>query len=142
MLHNRRSIRSSLATALGHQLPRVSLARVGSRFIALLSPKFLTFPSNVASRYPSPAHRPSCLMIPDFIRILCKKGLLQEQCLKQIVVQISIGWGKALPEDIICCKKIRKPVTSDVHTCDVIVLVLWCQQVRWEAVGVKAKAVL
>lgn len=52
-----------------------------------------------------------------------------------------VGWGRALPEDIICFKKIRKPVTSDLHTCDVIVLVLWRQRVRWEAVRMKAEAV-
>ncbi|KAJ7396432.1 dynamin-3-like [Pitangus sulphuratus] len=52
------------------------------------------------------------------------------------------GWGKALPEDIICCKKIREPVTSDLHTCDGIVPILWRQQVRWEVVRMKAEAVL
>lgn len=49
------------------------------------------------------------------------------------------AWGKALPEGIICCKKIRKPVTSDLHTWDGIVLVLWHWQVRREAVRMKAR---
>lgn len=30
-----------------------------------------------------------------------------------------VDQGKAFPEDITCCKKIRKPVTSDLHTRDV-----------------------
>lgn len=43
---------------------------------------------------------------------------------------VKAAWGKALPEGLICCKEIRKPVSSDLHTWDGIVVVLW--QVRRE----------
>lgn len=102
MLGNRRSICSSLTAALGHQLPRVSPARVGSRFSALLSPMFLTFPSNVPSRYPNPACRPSCLIIPDFIRISIKKRSTPSTVFEADTgANFKVGWGKKLVQRIL-----------------------------------------
>lgn len=100
---------------------------------------FLTFLSSVPSRYPSPPHRPSCLIIPHFIRTSPKFYSKNSVWSADSGENFQAAGGKALPEGIICCKKIRKPVTSDLHTWDGIVLVLWHWQVRREGVRMKAR---
>lgn len=96
---------------------------------------FLTLPSNIPSSHPRPSTPQATLFDHSSFHQHLTKTLLQKQCLKQTVLRIS----KALPEGVICCKKIRKPVTSDLHTWAEIVLVLWHWQGRREAVRMKAR---
>lgn len=99
---------------------------------------------------------PSCFITPDFIRISPVKVRTAFEAYSS--ADFKAGWGKALLEDIISSKKIRKPLSSNAlvmwlsnvtvqYDCpmwlsNVIVPALWRQDVRWEAVRMKAEAVL